>query len=239
MGTQNYSNRLAGVLLFATGILLGTVLFGGLVWSDIEATFYGLPHYTNEAFDGLSCPPLMTHSETASLQATIRNDTDLAINPTVRVDISTPGVAYSDRVKVDLEPGQSKTVEWPVSSENIDLKFFIFARVYRYSDYKTSFAEATCGILVLNIPFINGKGLFALWLGASLICTLAGLWMMKPAQGVPEQRASIPAAMRALTVTMLIGLIFGIQGAWLPGILALVVVVVLSTSIIYLSIPRR
>lgn len=236
MNTNPKPRKVAGFLLFAAGILFGVLLVGGLIWSDVEAVFYGLPHLTNDTFNGLYCPPLMTRSETANLRVTVRNETDRPIAPLVRVEISAPGVMSSSREKTSvMEPGQSATLEWPVSEENIDLNFFIFAKAFRYPDYRTRLAEDTCGILVLNVPFINGSTLLALWLGVSILGTLAGLWILEKHDTVVVHRAGMLAGFRTLAIAVLIGVIMGIQGAWFPGIAVLVMITLLIIVLLYFS----
>jgi hypothetical protein len=239
MKKASQPKKFTGAILFVVGILLGALLLGGLVWSDFEVMFYGLPQLTNNRLAGFSCPPLMTRNETASLRATIRNETDRPIAPVVRVEISTAGLPQSERSKVPLEPGESINLTWPISSQNIDLNWFVFAKVYRYPAYQTKLAEATCGILVVNVPFLKGGALLALWLGASLICTLTGLWMLEPRHVVPNQKVSIAMLRRILALAMLIGLIFGLQGLWGPGVFALVVIISLMTSMLFLFLAEN
>ena len=238
MKKASQPKEFTGNILFIVGILLGTLLLVGLVWSDFESVFYGLPHLTKNYLSGFSCPPLMTRNETANLRATIRNETDQAIAPVVRMEISTLGVPQSERSKVPLEPGESINLTWPVSSQNIDMNRFIFARVYRYPAYQTKLAEATCGILVVNVPFLKGGALLALWLGASLICTLAGLWILGPRDALPVQKASIAMLRQMLALAMLIGLILGLQGVWEVGALALMVII-LMTSMLFLFLALK
>jgi len=236
MNLNPHSNKSVGFLLFAAGILLSVLLVGGLIWSDVEAVFYGLPHLTNDTFNGLYCPPLMTRSETANLRVTVRNETDRPIAPLIRVEMSAPGVMSSSREKTPvMEPGQSATLEWPVSDENIDLNFFIFAKAFRYPDYRTRLAEDTCGILVLDVPFINGNTLLALWLGVSIVSTLAGLWILEKHDTVVIHRSNMLAGFRAVAVAALLGVILGIQGAWFPGIAVLVVITLLIIVLLYFS----
>ncbi len=229
-----------GLMLFVAGILLGTLLVGVLVWADIEAVFYGLPHLTNNTFDGLDCPPLMTRTETANLLVTVHNETDRPIAPLIRVEISTPSLMESDREKSPVvEPGQSATLKWPVSEDNIDLDFFIFAKAFRYPDYKTRLAEATCGIFVLDIPFVNGNTLLALWLATSIGGTLAGLWMIEKREVLIDKQTNTLAGLRLIAIVMLIGALTGIQGAWVPGIMLLVVLALLVIALVYFSLSHE
>lgn len=235
MNTNTKLTPAVGLLLFSAGILLGALLAGGLVWADLEAVFYGLPHLTNETFGGLSCPPLMTRSETASLRVTVRNDADRPIAPLVRVELSAPGFLPSTREKTPLiQPGERVILDFPVSEENIDLEFFIFAKAFRYPDYQTQLAEDTCGILVLDVPFLNGGTLLALWLGLSLSCTLAGLWILEKQESIVTHRASMLVGLRGMSVALLLGMILAIREAWLPGIAMLVIMLLFVIVLLYL-----
>lgn len=236
MNTNPKPNHIVGLLLFSAGILLGSLLAGGLVWSDLEAVFYGLPHLTNDTFGGLYCPPLMTRSETATLQVTVGNDTDRPISPLIRVEISAPGLMSSSREKAPvMQPGERTTLDFPVSEENIDLNFFIFAKAFRYPDYRTRLAEDTCGILVLDVPLVTGGVLLALWLGLSILGVMAGLWILEKHESIVIHRASMLAGFRAMAIAMLIGVILSIQGAWLPGIAVLVVMTLFMIALLYFS----
>lgn len=230
--------KMIALLLLVLGILLGTLLSGGLVWANLEAVFYGLPHLTNEPFDGLTCPALMTRHETAQIEVTAHNATDLPIAPMLRVSISTSYGIFSDRQQVQIAPGQSVTLKWPVSAENIDLGRFIFAKAYRYPDYKIDLGEATCGIFVVDFPLLNGAVLLALWLGSASVYTLAGLWLLEQQPERSNQRASLLAALRLLAALMFLGVLFGLQGAWLPGVLVLVLILLLTSVSLYLAFAR-
>ncbi|GAB4488997.1 MAG: hypothetical protein Fur0016_20070 [Anaerolineales bacterium] len=239
MTTQSQSKFTLGLLLFLTGIVLGVLLAGGVVWSDIEAVFYGLPHLTNETFGGLSCPPVMTRSETAHLRVLVRNDTDQSIAPLIRVEVSAPGLLSSSREKAPiLLPGESTTLEFPVSQENIDLNFFIFAKAFRYPEYQTRLAEDTCGILVLNVPLVSGGVLLWFWLGLSALSILAGLWVLEKQNGVSAQRTNMLTGFRAMAIVLLVGMMFALQGAWFPGLAVLVVVTLFMLVFLYFALAQ-
>ncbi|MCS6993466.1 MAG: hypothetical protein NZP74_06495 [Anaerolineales bacterium] len=234
MNTHTPSSFLNGYLLSVAGILLAVFLAGGLVWSDIEAVFYGFPTLTNEPFGGLSCPPLMTRSETASLRVTVGNQTDRPISPLIRVEISGPGLLTSQREKTPtIQPGKSVTLEWPLSEENIDLERFIFAKAFRYPDYRTRLAEDTCGILVVNVPLPNGTTLLALWLGTSILLTLGGMWLLEQQPPHSGKPISLRRGLRLAAVFALAAVLFGLRGDWPLGLLMLVVLTLLAIVLIY------
>ncbi|PWH15471.1 MAG: hypothetical protein DDG60_05720 [Anaerolineae bacterium] len=234
MDTSLRSHSIAGYIFVWTGLLLAALLAGGLIWSDIEAVFYGLPTLTNERFGGLSCPPLMTRSETANLYVTVRNQTDRAISPLIRVEISGPALMTSDREKTPiLQPGESTTLAWPLSSANIDLGFFIFAKAFRYPEYRTSLAEDTCGILVVNFPLLDGNALLALWLAISIAGLLVGFGLLEKQASISSRNTALRRGLRMAAIVTLVAVLFGLRGDWVLGLLMFVILVLLMAVLLY------
>ncbi len=224
-----------GGLIFAAGVLLSTLLTGALTWAPLEAGLYGFPRYTNEHFDGLSCPKLMTRSESGIIRATVRNPTEKMISPIISIRISGPVSLTSEQEQVTVQPGETRTLEWPISSENIDLGRFIFAKVNRSPSYPLPGADAICGTLVLDWPWLNGMQILSIWLALCLVCIPAGMWMwsMRP----PDHQGKMPAVMKALAGLALGGLLVSWLGMWLPGILFVVVTILTAATLLRFVAP--
>ncbi len=77
--------------------------------------------------------------------------------------------------------------------------------------------------------------LLALWLGSSILSTLAGLWVLDKHDTLVVHRANMLAGFRAVAVAVFIGVILGLQGAWFPGIAVLVVITLLIIVLSYFS----
>jgi len=221
--------RILGILLFAAGILSSALLTGGLTWAELEAAVYGFPHYTSERFDGLSCPPLMMRGETSIVRVTVHNPSDRVITPIIRVDLSAPGLFESSKTQVTVDPGGSEQLAWAVSDANIDLRYFIFAKVNRSPSYPLPTAEAICGTLVLDIPFLNGMQLLILWLALCLVCIPLGLGVWRWGLGRAHRT---PGIATALTIVSLSGLIAALNGVWILGGLFFVGIVLLALGLL-------
>lgn len=219
MNTRNIS--------FALGVLLGFILAAGLTWAQLEASFYGFPHYSDRSLSGFSCPRLMTRNEQAKIHLQISNPGQSPLRQMVEVMISAPGPLISDQLVVSLQPGERKVLSWSVSAEqNLDLGLFIFARAYRYPTYLGPMAQATCGILVLSLPG-SGKALLPIWLilvGVLLVPRLA-----KGREFLTVQEA---LAYRALALATVLSLFIALEGWWPLGLLSLVAQVILVAVIL-------
>jgi hypothetical protein len=230
-----------GYILFWLGIVLALVLTTLTTWASIEAVFYGFISYSKVPLKGVSCPPLMTRSEKAVITASVKNPSDKPISFLIQADISTRGVARSERMNPVLEPGETRKFEWSLSSSDVDLNHFIFARVYRYSTYLWELAEATCGVFVLDIPFLTGRQIF--WGGAllGLGCIALGLWLTRqPFRPVQQgSTANFDTARKFLAVIVVIGLLAGVMRSWLLGVLVLVVAVLLLAMFLLSMIDRQ
>jgi hypothetical protein len=234
VNTRKKLSRSLGAIVFLVGILLGMALAGSAVWADFEAQFYGFDHMGDEPIRTLRCPVLMTASETGRISASFANGTQKPIQQMVRADFSNFGPARSVRATYSLTPGEKLRVDWAVTSADIDLRWFIFARVYAYPAYPYPFREATCGIMVINLPGITGGQLFALALSVCLVCILIGLGLWE--KNRPPQRGrrlDAATAMKFLAVIVLLALLTSLRDWWMIAGLFLIVAVVLINVLVY------
>lgn len=231
------SKRTLGILLFAAGILLGIVLTTTLTWAGLEADFYGFQFLPADHFDGLSCPALMSTHETGNILVRVNNPSNKPVDPIIRVDLSARGVPDTKQVQLTILPGETQLVEQPVTADNIDLGFFIFAKAYRYASYPLPEANATCGIIIIDLPFLNGQQLFNLWLAFSLILIPLGLWMWSTSLRPEGAGRMIPVA-KVLAVIVLGGLLVSLKGVWALGVLFLVLTLLMFTAMLRFVIPK-
>lgn len=121
-------------------------------WTDVEASAYDFPRLASAGLTGLHGPVLMTSHETNETSLDVSNTTGNKISPSIKTQISTRLLPQEFLDDVQLTPGESKRLEWPVDAENIDMGNFIFAKVLLFSAYPLPTREATCGIFVLDLP---------------------------------------------------------------------------------------
>jgi len=231
MAKTTSSKHTLGVLIFIVGILCTTTLTIGLTWANLEAAFYGFQQTGSDRhLDGLSCPRLMTPYETGTINVSFSNPTPKALTPIIRIDISTPSVADSSEEQISIPPGKTGQVNHTVSSANIDLDFFIFAKASTYDSYPLPTSEATCGTLILDISFLSGTQIFVLWLAFSLLFMPFGLWLWNTASTPDDYK--MQNAARALALVGLLGLLIALQGQWLLELPLLAVTLLLAMVIL-------
>jgi hypothetical protein len=241
MNTNNHLPKLAilGVLCLAVGVLLGTLLFGGITWAGLEATFYGFAKYSSEPLGTLRCPLLVTTSETATVSADFTNPSDRSVTILVRTDTSSPGAARREQALRAFQPAETIHVERTISAANMDLGNFIFVKAYQYPSYKSGMKEAVCGILVVAAPFVNGALLFAVWFGASLVCLCLGLFLwLRYAPQYTQHQADTTRALKTIALMVMVGMFFSFQGNWLVGILMLAVILLMLAVGLYFFLAR-
>jgi hypothetical protein len=202
------------------GIAVGMMLFGSAAWADLEATFYGFEEMGGGRLNKMDCPILMTSSDVGTVSATFKNPNNSPVQFMVRIDVSSSGVFRTERSMLSLDSNKSKTVEWHVTSEDIDMRNFIFAQVSNYPANKIPFRQATCGILVLKLPQFTGSQVFTFAMIGIVVGIIGGLTIWE-IYGLPlsSKLQDTTRAMKTLGVLVLLGLLVSLQGLWMLSVL--------------------
>ena len=238
MDNRKRSLRILGLLLLAVGILLGVALAGAIAWADLEAEFYGFQTLTQNRLRGLACPPILTMAEAGTISAPVRNPVDQELQLIVRADFSARGPLRSERALVSLAAQETRRLTWTVTADDIDLHSFIFARVYTYPGYQSPMRQATCGILMLDLPLLGGTQVLALTVTASLACMVAGLWLWRSNRPLTRYAETLTSALTFLAGIVLLAIATSWLGWWLPG-LVLVLLTILTVSVILVVVASQ
>jgi len=235
MDSRKRTLRILGLLLFAIGILLGMALAGVMAWADLEAQFYGFENLTQKRLGSLRCPPILTTAETGEIAATVANPVEKTLQLMVHAAVSGPGPLREEKALVSLAPLEKRQLTWTVTSDDVDLGFFIFAKVYTYPAYQSPMREAACGILMLRLPLLSGTQVLLLTLAISLLCIVAGLWLWRADKPLVKYADALTTAMLFLSGTVLLAIVVSSQGWWLPGLLLLVLsLLTISVTLLFL-----
>jgi len=229
--------RLLGILLFWVGVLLGVALAAGAVWADIEATFYGFTKMGDKPLN-LKCPVFVTAAEPGQFASTFKNPNDKQMELMVRTDVSGYGGIRTARTTITLAPGEKEKVRWPVTSEDVDLGFFILAQVSSYPAYPLPFRESMCGMLFIKTTALTGNQIFVLLVVVSLLSMAAGLvlWQVSHQQ-LKGQVSSATWAMRILVAIVVIGMFVAFQGWWALGVIAIALMLLMIVAMMYVAAP--
>jgi hypothetical protein len=237
MSNHKKTIRNLAIFFFSVGVLLGMFLAGAATWTDLEATFYGFGKVADNPLTTLRCPVLMMATETGIIRATLSNNSELPVDARVRVYVSNPGPIRIVETITPLAPGETKKVEWTVTSEDVDFGNLILLKVLAFAYYKAPVREEWCGILVLNLPHLSGNQVFTSALGLSLAGLLIGigLWVIggRPLKG---KTLSAFRAMIWLAALVLADMVVSFMGLWLFGLIFFVVAALLILSVLVIAI---
>ncbi len=123
---QAKSVRTLGSVIFFFGIFLGLALALVAIWGDFEGISYFYSGAGYPSYNGLNCPVLMTRSETGIVSASFSNPDSQEIEPYYEVTVSGPASMRKLEGQLSLPAHTSKSVQWKVDANDIDLGSFIF-----------------------------------------------------------------------------------------------------------------
>ncbi|GEM_PF-1291815 len=238
MSTPSKYQHKLGLALFAVGVVIGLLLTVGLLWPDLEATFYNFQKIGEQPLT-VTCPVFLTQDETGVVSIKAANNAGKTIEPLVRITISNRGLFRFEEARLTIPAGETGTMEWTVSENDVDLRFFVLAKVFILPEYQFESREGTCGTMLLPFSGIGGMQVFLIGSAVSLLGLVGGLLLwpagIKPLLG---RRLETLRAMQAITLAIAAGIVFGYMGNWAVAGLALIVAVLLLAAVLYLAASR-
>lgn len=224
-----------GVFLFALGLLSGISLTAVTVWGDLEASLFDSSGSGEEQLRSLTCPVLITRGETGAIVATFKNTGTRPVDRAVRLHVSMGHVTLmrEESTHIPLAPDETRRLSWPVNAADAAYGgLLILARVSTLRQTPLPAQTGSCGILVLDLPGVNGAVVLGVWLAFSLTGMLGGGWLWLSAYPPRVRRSrSTPYVMLVSGGMVVIGLILGLLGLWVPGILSLALILLLLISV--------
>jgi hypothetical protein len=234
---QKLSRRTIGTLIFLAGQFIGIGLALTPIWGDFE----GMSYFSNGAgyapFGGLHCPILMAGSDTAAITATLDNRQDKEVQPYYEVEISGISETRSLEGQLTLAPHSSKTVQWTVDANDIDLGFFIIAKIDILPYAGNPLQEATCGIIVMNLGGLHSGQIFGWGLALSLIGMVFGLGLRETTEQTrTAKEGSTKNGLRATGITTCLAMLAAFQGWWLIGLILCAITILLVVILLRFAV---
>jgi hypothetical protein len=218
--------RPLAVLLFSLGLLLGLVLFGATIWADFEAVLFNPGLSYDAPLRSLRCPVMITRSQTGTVTASLANPLDRSTERYVRAHITDGYVTLIREVNksVPLAPGEKQQLKWSVTADDAAFDRFILIKIVVRGRYPLPSRQGTCGVLVVDVPFLKGGQVFGLSLAVGLLSMVAGysLWS-RACRPLGQREQQVARAMVALTAVVIVGTFVGWMGWWLPGFILFVI----------------
>jgi hypothetical protein len=234
--------RPLGMLIFVVGIFLGVALSAIAVWGDLEASLFDTSIRGDEGL-AIKCPVMLTTREEAgTVSAAFTNSLSRPVTFTIRTNISQGYVTLIKKInsKLHLAPGETQTLKWPVNPDDAAYGRFILVRVYRSAKYPLPSRDGSCGILVVDLPYLSGNQIFVFILTTSLLGMAGGigLWVVAN-RPLSKPRQDVARAMGVLAGCVLVGMVASLSGRWLFGLFVFVITVLLGGAIVGHFINRR
>lgn len=216
---------IAGIVSFSLGLIIGLFLWTGSVWADLEGYIFQPATQADKSEFYLSCPNLITKSDFGIISMGIKNEYDKDVRKVVRGNKSLGYVIYvgSDETSLELKPGESEVVHWYIYPEDAAWKRFILFRVNIISSRGVNLTTASCGVMLINVPYLNSNQFFLLVLLLGTVFIGSGIFLMYKSSMLQERKNFyFERLMSALTGILIIGLLLAFFGQWITAGLLLV-----------------
>ncbi len=232
METPKSKLAIPGLILFFIGILLGMFLNSWADWGEVEA--YMLVYRSGELdIASIRCPLMLGSAETGMVSASFDNPTAESINPTVYAVIGRIGQTRTVTTLLTLAPGEKQQLSWKVGAGDKVFGGLILVNIFETSQRNFSTHQGSCGIPVSFFSGLNGMQMFILMAATSLLGILGGaaFWLIAhfPLRGVIESATN---AGIALSVFVLVGMLFILPGWWGLGLFSFFVSIMLIVVIV-------
>jgi hypothetical protein len=242
MKRNKVTTRIVAVLVFSAGLLAGILLICASVWGDLEAAMFDTTLMVHrKASLALHCPVLMATTETGTVSASFRNPLDRPVEFKVRTHVSKGFVTLMREIDTELAlaPGETKKVAWPVNAEDAAYGHVVLVKTLLFGKYPLPARLGSCGILVLDVPYLSGNQLLAASMGLSVLGLAGGtgLWI-SAGRPLREERLQGARAMGTLAGVVFIGVIASLLGWWVLGAITLVVIILMIGAMLGLALNR-
>jgi hypothetical protein len=243
MRGTNKGQRIIGAILFSAGLAIGYLIFGAAVWADFESSMFDTAIRGEKSLRTLRCPIVISDQETGTVSAAFHNSLDRPVQFAIRTRISQGFVTLmrEEKALLPVEAGGTGRLEWTVTPDDAAYGSVILVKVLLQGNYPLPSRQATCGVLVLGLPFLSGSQALTLGVAVSLVLVALGgaLWLVGSWPLDAGFELNLARAMGVLAVTMLVGMFVGFMGSWLLGLAVVVITALMIVELIRLVVQGR
>ena len=227
--------RTIGLILLVIGTLL--LAFLGLIsiWGNIEAFVFNATIRSERSLSTLRCPAIITPKDKAVVSARILNSSDRELEMLIRTNISDGYVIFLREVPttLTLKSGESGIVRVPISIEDAAYDRVVLVRMHQISRGSLPYKNASCGVIVFDLPWITGRQFVIAFFGLGTILSAIGLVILSKNQKIisKEQLISFRLLIGFTLLSPLLAVV-GLQGWWLVGLLIATIWILLGIGLI-------
>ena len=234
-------SSLLAFILFVSGLLAGLVWWGSSAWADLEASLFDASVTADVVLNDLRCPQFITPEEIETISIRLQNPTDRILRQTARIHVSYGFVTLmrEESVIIEMQPRETRQLEWFVSAEDAAWGRLVLVRLHLFRSFPLPSRTATCGIVLVNLPWLDGNHITLLLAVLTLAGTLGGwrLWV-KSHQPLVNRPRNVSALMVAWIILLVVGNLLALSGICVAaGVLFLLSIIFLIISATYLIYP--
>ncbi len=229
-------HRTLGLYVFFIGVLLGMFFAMMATWANFEAYLFDASTDSSALpLESLRCPILLNGDETGTVTATFANPAAWALRRTIDTHISHGFVLLmrEERTRIDLEPGEKRTLQWTIAPEDAAWGRFILVRLHVQRIGPLPPRSGSCGVLVVDFPFGAGAQIVIAVVGISLLLMAVGavLWL-RGTEAQNKDLRPIDYLALALAPAALIALILSMIGLWFISAILLILSTLAMVTIV-------
>ncbi|GIV63146.1 MAG: hypothetical protein AB1457_09320 [Chloroflexota bacterium] len=241
MNRSNFLYSFLAFVLFTAGLIAGLIGWGSSAWADLEASLFDASITADVVLNDLRCPQFITPEEIAMVSIRLQNPTDRILRQTARIHISYGFVTLmrEENTIIEMQPRESRQLEWYVTAEDAAWGRLVMVRLHLSRSFPLPSRTATCGIVLVNLPWLNGKHISLLLAAITLAGTFGG-WRLylKANRPLTSRQRNVAALMLAWMILLIVGNLLAFFGIWIAaGVLFLLSMIFLVISVTYLIYP--
>jgi len=240
--TKNKVLKGFGGLILSLGILLGFLICSIIVWGDLEAVLFTTGMNGEKRIGSLNCPVLITQNETGTISVVVKNpadkDSDRFIRATISEGFAT--LVRESKEKVPIPAKGKEKVEWKIYPEDAAFERIVLFRLYIPSKYPYPSMSGSCGVIRIDIPWLNGEQVLAGTSVLSLLFFALGMFIFE--RSLRQNSISFPSQARnringiyVMVGILVISAFLSYLGLWIVGIFGLAAALILAGVLIFRS----
>lgn len=230
------SLRTIGLSSFVIGILLFAYIGVMSVWAEIEATFFNAMLKSDEPLAGLSCPAFITSNEIAEITGKFVNTYEKTANMEIRTYVTDGFVTLMNEyiTKFPLEPGETQFVNVQVTADEAAYDRFVMVRMHQMKRNPFPYQNASCGIVVVDVPFLTGSQFLLLLIALGTVFSVGGIlfWALNAKPVVWDRLKALQAMIFLLVVTIAL-VVTSLLNQWFLGVIILVVWILMAVGMVW------
>lgn len=228
--------RFFGITLFVIGTILFVLIGLFSIWGEVEASFFNAALKSDEPLKGLRCPVFITTNEIGTVSKEFINTSEKTVDLEVRTYISDGYVTLLNEIirEFSLAPGESELVKVPFSADDAAYNRIVMVRMHQMKRFSFPYQNASCGIILINIPFITGTQFLIITIALAVLCSGLGitLWAIN-AKPIIWDRLNLFKAMIILLATAIIMTITSLLNYWAIAIIIAVIWLLMGVVMIW------